>query len=287
MVGRDPRACGQASTRWTLASLRVNCPWLRVSTDGGMQQILKRCRISHQRARSYIHSPDPDYDAKLACVQAVRMLSRQAPGQIVVVYLDEVTIEQQPSLAATYAPQSGNLTQPRARLGHNSNTLTRVVATLEHGTGQVVYRRASKITLATLVQFFQDLRAAYPQAERIYVVMDNWPIHIHPDVLIALEKQESRHFRPLPPSWPKTASAKAVKKWGDLQLPIQLIPLPTYASWCNPIEKLWRKLRQELTHLHPWAADLLRLRQEIDGFLDQFASGSTDLLQYVGLGIPD
>jgi hypothetical protein len=105
-----------------------------------------------------------------------------------------------------------------------------------------VYRRASKITIATLVQFFQDLRAAYPQAQRIYVVMDNWPVHIHPDVLIALEKQETRHLRPLPPSWPETPSAKAAKKWGHLHLPIQLIPLPTYASWCNPIEKpgaLW------------------------------------------------
>ena len=124
-------------------------------------------------------------------------------------------------------------------------------------------------------------------AERIYVVIDNWPVHIHPDVLVALEKQETRHLRPLPPSWPDKPSAKAVKKWGQLQLPIQLIPLPTYASWCNPIEKLWRKLRQELTHLHPWATDLERLRAEIDGFLDQFATGSTDLLRYVGLGIPD
>jgi transposase len=287
MVGRDPRACGQPCTRWTLASLRVNCPWLRLRTDAGMQQILKRCRISWQRARSYIHSPDPAYDLKLANVQAVRMLARQAPAQVVLVYLDEVTIEQQPSLAASYAPQSGGLTQPRARLGPNSNTLTRVVATLEHGTGQVVYRRASKITIATLVQFFQDQRAAYPHAERIYVVMDNWPVHIHPDVLAALEKQETRHLRPLPPSWPTTPSVKAVKRWGQLQLPIQLVPLPTYASWCNPIEKLWRKLRQELTHLHRWATDLSRLRSEIDHFLTQFATGSTDLLQYVGLGIPD
>jgi len=119
------------------------------------------------------------------------------------------------------------------------------------------------------------------------VVMDNWPVHIHPDVLVALEAQETRHLRPLPPSWSDEPSAKAVKQWGQLPLPIQLIPLPTYASWCNPIEKLWRKLRQELTHLHLWAADLPRLREEIDGFLDQFATGSQDLLRYVGLEIPD
>jgi hypothetical protein len=102
-----------------------------------------------------------------------------------------------------------------------------------------------------------------------------------------LERQETRHLRPLPPSWSSKPRATAVKQWAGLQLPIQLIPLPTYAAWCNPIEKLWRKLRQELTHLHPWAADLRRLREEIDSFLKKFASGSTDLLRYVGLGIPD
>ena len=251
-----------------------------------MHRILKRCRISWQRARSYVHSPDPDYAIKLAGVQAVRMLARMAPGQVVVVYLDEMTIERHPTLAQAYAAQGGQ-TQPRANWGYTSDTLTRLIAALEHGSGRVVYRRASKITLEVLVRFFQDLRAAYPNAERIYVVMDNWPVHIHPDVLVALETQESRHFRPLPPSWSPTPSAKAIKRWGQLQLPIQLVPLPTYASWCNPIEKLWRKLRQELTHLHRWADDLARLRSEIDRFLDQFATGSTELLQYVGLGVPD
>src|ERR1700752_4419093 len=98
-VGRDPRACGHRSTRWSLSTLRSNCPWLRLYSDAGMSRLLKRSRISWQRARSYIHSPDKDYQSKLANVQAVRMLSKQAPGQVVVVYLDEVTIEQQPSLA--------------------------------------------------------------------------------------------------------------------------------------------------------------------------------------------
>src|SRR5262249_12292313 len=154
--------------------------------------------------------PDPDYQSKLTGVQAVRMLAQHAPEQVVLVYLDEVTIERQPSLASAYAAQDRGHSQPRANWGHTSNTLTRVVASLDHRSGRVVFRRAGKITLATLVQFFQDLRAAYPHAERIYVVMDNWPIHTHPDVLVALEKQESQHFRPLPRTWTATPRASAV-----------------------------------------------------------------------------
>jgi hypothetical protein len=82
MVGRSPRACGYLSSRWTLAALRAACPWLWVWTDAGMQQVLRRLHISWQRARSYIHSPDPDYAAKLANVQAVRMLARRLCAQL-------------------------------------------------------------------------------------------------------------------------------------------------------------------------------------------------------------
>jgi len=74
-VNRIPCAYGQSGTRWILATL-----------------LLERLRITWQHARSYIHSPDLDYDAKLANVQTVRMLVEQAPGQVVVVNLDEVTI---------------------------------------------------------------------------------------------------------------------------------------------------------------------------------------------------
>lgn len=80
-----------------------------------MQRILKRCRISWQRARSFVHSPAPDYAIKLAGVKAVRTLRRLAPGQIVVVYLDEMTITRHPTLAQAYAPAGGQA-QPRAKL---------------------------------------------------------------------------------------------------------------------------------------------------------------------------
>jgi transposase len=251
-------------------------------TLGGVTQLLRRLGVSWQRGRAAIGSPDPDYDAKRAYLAQLRAEVAAAPERVVVCYLDEVTIERQPTVAASYAPRGGQ-DQPRARLSHASNTLTRLVATLTHGTGQVVFRRASKIRLTTLVQFYGALRAAYPWAERIYVVQDNWPVHTHPDVLVALEAQTSPFAFHRPPSWPTTPRPAAVTRWQDLALPIQIVPLPTYASWCNPIEKLWRKLRQEVTHLHRWAQDLPALHQALDSFLGQFAQGSAALLRYVGL----
>src|SRR5439155_16236595 len=173
--------------------------------------------------------------------------------------------------------------QPLAERSYHSDTLTRIVASMEHFSGQVVYLRASRIGLSQLVEFYQKLRHSYPDAECIYVVQDNWPVHVHPDVLVALQPQTTQWLRRVPPNWPLVPSAAAVRKWGRLQLPIQAVPLPTYASWLNPIEKLWRWLKQEVLHLHRLADDLPLLRAAIDRFLDRFAFGSDQLLRYVGL----
>jgi transposase len=67
------------------------------------------------------------------------------------------------------------------------------------------------------------------------------------------------------------------------QADISLLPLPTYSSWRNPIEKLWRWLKQTVIHMHPWANQWERLQAEIENFLSQFQKGSSRLLRYVGL----
>ena len=281
VVRRDPRTFGLRQTRWTLAALRAVCDWLTLTTLGGLARLLQRLHITWQRGRSYIHSPDPAYVAKLAYVQTLRKQVAQAAGAQILVYLDEVTVERHPTVA--YAYEQAGTWQPLARRSVQSNTGTRVVATLEATTGRVCYRRASHITLSALVHFYRDLCAAYPDAERIYVVQDNWPLHFHPDVLVALEPQVSPWPFYRPSNWSTQPRPTAQHRYGDWRLPIQVVTLPTYASWTNPIEKLWRKLRQEVTHLHRWADDLLTLRTQIDHFLDQFAGGSRDLLRYVGL----
>jgi transposase len=68
--------------------------------------------------------------------------------------------------------------------------------------------------------------------------------------------------------------------------PIQLLCLPTYASWLNPIEKLWRWLKQDVLRLHRLSPDWPGLKQAEGDFLDQFATGSQSLLRYADL-LPD
>lgn len=284
LLRREPRLCGVARARWTLADLRARCDFLAPITLGGLSQLLSRLQISYQRARDDVRSPDPDYLAKLAWIAEPHEAARSSEGRFVLLYQDELTYYRQPTLARAYEARGD--VQPRAHRSHRANTATRVTATLDPLTGKVVFDQNSRLGVDQLVRFYRKVREAYPEAERMAIVQDNWPVHFHPDVLVALEPQVSPWPVYRPGHWPKEPSGRAVKRWGGWHLPIQLVPLPTYASWTNPAEKLWRKGKQEVLHLHRLAEHLPILRKLFAGFLDQFADGSSELLRYVGLPIP-
>jgi hypothetical protein len=271
--------CNGAGFR--LADLVQYCKWLNLETESGMWQLVRGCHISYQHAQEHIHSPDPQYQAKLEVIQTLWERVQQSEGMEVLLYLDELTYYRQPTLSWTY--EQAGPSQPHAERSLCSNTATRLVGTLDASTGQVLVQSGSKVGVKELVGFYQQVRAAYPEAQRIWIVQDNWPVHFHPDVLVALEPQQTPFAFPRPKDWADQPSPTAIKRWADLRLPIQFVPLPTYASWCNPIEKLWRKLKQDILHLHRQADDLPTLRARVLAFLHQFASGSTDLLHYVGL----
>lgn len=276
ILRRDPEQFGYACSRWTLQMVREQCPWLQVKTDGGLSQLFKRLRISYKRGRDYVHSPDSLYEQKLFIIKQAQVRAQTDPT-FVLLYLDEVTYYRQPTLARAYE-QAGRI-QPLAQRSHRSNTAGRIVAVLNHTTGQVTFLQRSKTTVSCLVNFWYDICAAYPTASEIGIVTDNWPVHFHPDVLAPLQAQNFPFQPKVPANWPTKPTAKAKLD----SLPIQLFCLPTYASWLNPIEKLWRWLKQDILHLHRMSDSWDELKQRIDQFLRNFSHGSTELLSYVGL----
>jgi hypothetical protein len=284
LVRRDPHQLDIPRSRWTLHHVREQLPEWRVHTDGGMHQLLDRLAIHYKRGRSYIHSPDPLYEEKRARRERVQARVREQYPHEVLLLLDECGIKRQPSIGYNY--EAAGSDAPHAQWQPRYDTLTRIMATLDALTGKVVYHLIGKVTTSALVRFYRKVRAAYPHASRIWIVQDNWPVHLHPDVLCALEPQQCIYPVKFSPSWKQkqqpSPSVQRRKKQPE-PLPIQIVQLPTYASWCNPIEKLWRWLKQDLIHLHRCAHDLDQLRGQIRTFLDAFATGSQELLHYVGL----
>jgi hypothetical protein len=276
VLGDDPREHGQERSRWTLAALGAVVPAFAGASRSGIWRVLDGHRLRWKRARDHIRSPDPAYQEKRSYLRTVRARVAASPAAATLLYLDELTYYRQPSAGYGYAPAGGK--GPHAERSTRSNGATRVVGALDAATGRVVAHQQGRIGVPALRRFFRTLADAYP-GKRLFVVLDNWPVHFHPDVLAALEPQMAPFPLPRPPAWPTQPSPGTTR----LNLPIQLVPLPTYASWLNPIEKLWRWLKQDVLHLHRSADDVPALRTLVLNFLARFDDGSGDLLRYVGL----
>ena len=279
VVRRSPVTCDYPISRWELTVLMAHCQWIKVKTVQGLWYMLRRLQIHYKASCQYIHSPDADYEAKWAIIEQVVALSYQE--DVVVVCLDELTFYSQPSLSDTYARKGKEQTKAQRALGADKSA--RIVGALNILTGQVSFALKSKITVVNFIAFLKQLVAQYPN-KRIFIIIDNWPVHYHPNVIAALEKQQHNQYFRCPHSW---KDVKADKKYQGLNLPIQFVPLPTYASWLNPIEKLWRWLKQDVIHVHPWAEHWGELKNAVSLFLQQFNELSDDLLNYVGINNPN
>ena len=177
--------------------------------------------------------------------------ARHYPGRVVALFQDEVSCYRQPTQGQLWS-RMGRV-QPHLLWSHRSNTVVRVTGVLDAVTGQNLTLQAPKISVDCLLRFYQQILDRYPQALLIYLIQDNWPNHKHERVCAFLEA----HPR------------------------LQVVFLPTYAPKLNPIEKLWRWVRQTLCHAHPFCDDFREFKQQLKLCLIQ-ATGP-DMLRYCGL----
>lgn len=170
-----------------------------------------------------------------------------------VLFEDEASFYRQPSQAWLWSWYGRR--QPKMRYSHRANTVMRVVGIMNGATADVHTWDFAHVTAIHLAECFSKLGSMYPQAERIYLVMDNWPVHMHPKVQKAIA--------------------------GDPR--IRMLFLPTYAPWLNNIEKLWRWVKQRVTHAHPWCDDFRLFRQQILAEFQTLSPGSIELKRHCGL----
>jgi hypothetical protein len=251
---RSPLLYDLPRSRWSLALLRKAIGWSAGKSLSCISQLLKRLHVSYKRGRLAVHSPDLLYDVKLARIRAAYQQMHQEPTRVVLLYLDEHLVGRYPTVARCYSSTGAPGMQARQYAGYNS--MLRIVGCLDAATGAVIAKRYGSVTVPNFLKFLQLVEARYPEASVIYIVLDNWSVHINEGVLPALQARQSK---------------------------IQLLLQPTYAPWTNPMEKVWLRFNEDVSHMHPHWAKWQPWRLRIDDWITQVRPPSQAMLQATGI----
>lgn len=143
----------------------------------------------------------------------------EAEGAIIV-YEDEASFRQSPTLHQTWAPRCS---QPQIPTRGERNT-QKILGAVALGGGQFVYRHQTEYFNAeTYGQFLDEfvLPTFYRRGRRVFLIHDNASYHKHPDLQAWYQAQSKR---------------------------LEVYPLPKYSPEFNAMERIWQFTRKEATH---------------------------------------
>jgi transposase len=209
-----PQLLKEPFTRWSLTKLRdylIRTKVVPGISKERLRQILLEDRVFLHRTKSWKRSPDPDFDSKAA---RVLRLYRRPPADGVVVCFDEHG-------PITPTPHAGwgwarIHRPPRIPANYRKNKGVRFFfGAYDVPKDQLTGRWYAHKTAARVLAFLRFIRRRYHDRGRIYVVLDNLSAHFTADIR----------------SWAKD---------NDLEL----VPIPTYASWLNLIEAEFRQITE-------------------------------------------
>lgn len=251
----DPRAPNPAVApcRYRLEIVRASFEWLRDYTLSGVWRLLDRLGIGWKHGYINYWSPDPQYRSKVHFIKKCLKIVASDPRHNAAIFVDEMSYHQWPTAAHDWWPRAAGY--PLAVHGDCNNQQWRVIGGLNAYTGQVSYLQNYIVGRRQVIQFHQHLYQQYRKMDNLFIIEDNWNVHTHPDVQAAAAELPN----------------------------VTLAWLPTYACWLNPIEKLWKWLRQTVLHRHRLSERWPDLKRRVSEFFDQFQHGSDELLHYVGL----
>jgi hypothetical protein len=257
--------------------IRKEADWLDLETDAGMWQVLDRVGITYQRGQTFVESPDEQFEDKCEYLDNVQQQVTDHEAQIGL-YLDELQYFQQPAIERGWEKKGNQPTVDRPASSKYAWS-RHVLSAIDWQCGDLFCRHQDSFDRETFIELYRRIADEYSGADRIWVIQDNLPVHFHIDILEKLETQKWPWDFPSPPTWPDPE--EAARRDGPLS--IQLAPLPTYASWLNPVERFWRNLKRQVLYLQPNGCAPDELMEDVDAFLDRRASAPSKVLSETGL----
>jgi putative transposase len=218
---RSPRDFGFLRSRWcceAVALLMLREHQLVVSRET-VRRWLRRGGLVYRRPRPILGPTDEEREAKL---DKLRELLAKLPEDETAVFQDEVDINTNPKIGSMWMPRG-----QQAKVKTPGNNEKRYLSGSIHWrTGQVFLTEGQPKqgrNTALFLAHLDDLRSRLRRYRKIHVICDNAKCHGSSEVAIYLWEQRDR---------------------------IDLHFLPSYSPDCNPIERVWWNLHEQITRNH-------------------------------------
>ena len=189
-------------THWAVRPLaRAAEQWnfVRSISKSTVHRWLSDADLKPHRVRRWLHSPDPDFRAK---VRKIVRLYLHPPRGARVICADEKTQQQILERVHPARPvQPGSPT--RIEQTYRRHGTLAILAGFDVRTGRVTVMVRRRRRHQEFLELLQALRRRWPRG-RLIIVVDNLSIHAHPAVRVWLMAQEGRarlEFLPLHASW--------------------------------------------------------------------------------------
>jgi transposase len=198
-----------------------------------VQRILSANGLRPHRVRQWLHSPDPNFAAK---VERVCQLYLDPPPNAVVVSIDEKPMQ---ALHRRHPTHTGRDRSIRREFEYRRRGTCCLLGALDVSSGQVLGRVVPRRTAAALVSFLEWIARRYP-GRPLYVVWDNLNVHYdgNDGRWSAFNKRHRGRFH--------------------------FVYTPLHASWVNQIE-IWFSILQRRVLRYGSFDDVHMLRDHVLG----------------------
>jgi transposase len=245
-IRQEPRALNQNFSNWTAhkLALYLNLKVHAVTVLRHLWALGWRWRRPVPR----VASPDPHYHSKARYLKHLRRQARQ--GRIHLYYADEMDVALLPTISGRWMRmrQQTEIDTP----GQNAKQY--VFGAVNYVTGTLLWvpwSNKNNVGFRQLLKRVQARHTADPI--KVVMVLDNYRIH----------------------------KAKAVQGWQrQHRAQFRLYFLPTYAPRLNPIERVWRHFRRNVTDNY-FFKTMVRLMTAAEAFLNELAASPALVLNIV------
>lgn len=218
IILEGPEASGYKTGIWTSALIQelIYKKFDVQYSLGYISQLLNQINLSHKKVETFCYKGNPEEQRKWKQETFPELLKKVKLENASLLFQDEATFKLWTGKAYSWG-EKGKKIKAKISMDREYRIL---IGSIDLQTGKLTCSKVKEFNNVAYVNYLRYLLTRY-QNKKIYLVTDGSPIHKAGAVNKFLEK--NKEF-------------------------IELVKLPAYSPQFNPIEKIWKKIKQKFTH---------------------------------------